>query len=270
LSSHGVRIDTARDRKLVDCVAHPRWLISLSTIWNRREVGRVGLCKNSVIGNEPEERIVIPFLECDDPGKRHIPPHFDRRLRELMRAGVTVEHADDTGTSRFGDHRSRVILCIPRVHDYGPAQLASECQLRGKRATLFLPRRIVVMVVETALSDRHRATSDESLELSDVVSRMESVSVMRMYTRSAPYISRILSRDDRRCASGAEDIPGAASRADADYSLGSAFLRALNYRVAVAGERLVCEVRVGVDEPLDIPIFLGHFLSIQRRVGPAM
>jgi hypothetical protein len=29
-------------------------------------------------------------------------------------------------------------------------------------------------------------------------------------------------------------------------------------------------VRVGVDEPLDIPIFLGHFLSIQRRVGPAM
>jgi hypothetical protein len=29
-------------------------------------------------------------------------------------------------------------------------------------------------------------------------------------------------------------------------------------------------VRVGVDEPLDIPIFLGHFLSIQRRVGPAI
>jgi hypothetical protein len=29
-------------------------------------------------------------------------------------------------------------------------------------------------------------------------------------------------------------------------------------------------VRVAVDEPLDIPIFLGHFRSIQRSVGPAM
>jgi len=93
---------------------------------------------------------------------------------------------------------------------------------------------------------------------------------MRMHACGAPYIPRILTRDSRRCTSGAEDIPGAASRADADYRFGSAFLRALNYRVAVAGERLVGEVRVAVDEPLDIPIFLGHFLSIQRRVGPAM
>jgi hypothetical protein len=29
-------------------------------------------------------------------------------------------------------------------------------------------------------------------------------------------------------------------------------------------------VRVAVDVPFDIPIFLGHFLSIQRSVGPAM
>ena len=48
------------------------------------------------------------------------------------------------------------------------------------------------------------------------------------------------------------------------------FLRALDYRAAVAVERLVGEVCVTVDEPLDIPAFLGHFLSIQRRVGPAM
>ena len=93
---------------------------------------------------------------------------------------------------------------------------------------------------------------------------------MGMHTSGAPHVAGILTCDDGRCASGAEDIPGAASRADADYRFGSAFLRALNYRVAVAGERLVGEVCVAVDEPLDIPIFLGHFLSIQRRVGPAM
>jgi hypothetical protein len=29
-------------------------------------------------------------------------------------------------------------------------------------------------------------------------------------------------------------------------------------------------VRVAVDVPREIPIFLGHFLSIQRSVGPAI
>jgi len=72
-----------------------------------------------------------------------------------MRPCVTVKDTDNASTSRFGDHRARVVLCIPRVHDYWPFQFAGERQLRGKRATLFLPRRIVVMIVETALSDRH-------------------------------------------------------------------------------------------------------------------
>ena len=93
---------------------------------------------------------------------------------------------------------------------------------------------------------------------------------MWMHTGRAPDESRVRQRNVTRCTSGAEDIPGAAAGADADNCFGSIFSCPLNYRVAVAAERLVCEVGVTVDEPLDIPIFLGHFLSIQRRVGPAM
>ena len=70
--------------------------------------------------------------------------------------------------------------------------------------------------------------------------------------------------------SGAEDIPGAASRSDADDCFGPAIAGPGDYIAAVAVERFVCEVRVGVDEPRATLVFLGHFLSIQRRVGPAM
>ena len=126
------------------------------------------------------------------------------------------------------------------------------------------------MIVETALADRDRSVTNEVPDLVDMRSRIESACIVRMHPCSAPDKSAICCCDERRCASGAEDILGAASRADADNRFGSVFLRALDYRVAVAVERLVGEVRVTVDEPLDIPIFLGHFLSIQRRVGPAI
>ena len=91
-----------------------------------------------------------------------------------------------------------------------------------------------------------------------------------MHSGCEPDKTGICGGDSLGCASGAEDIPGAAPRADADDRSGSRFLRVLNYVAAVAVERRVCEVRVAVDVPFEIPVFLGHFLSIQRSVGPAM
>ena len=84
-----------------------------------------------------------------------------------------------------------------------------------------------------------------------------------------PDESGILSSDHRRCTSGAEDIPGAAAGTDAHNGFGSRVPCAINYLAAVTGERFVCEVRVTVDEPFDIPSFSGHCLSIQRSTGPA-
>jgi hypothetical protein len=81
--------------------------------------------------------------------------------------------------------------------------------------------------------------------------------------------SPVFSCDARGCASGAEGILNAASGANADYCLGPVVPCSCDYRAAVAVERRVGEVRVGVDVPREIPIFLGHFRSIQRSVGPA-
>ena len=126
------------------------------------------------------------------------------------------------------------------------------------------------MVVEPAFSDGHCPALRMLTQQLDVTTRIESNRVVWMDAGRIPYISLVLARDDGRRASGAEDIPGAAPRADADDRSGSRFLRALNYVAAVAVERRVCEVRVAVDVPFEIPVFLGHFLSIQRSVGPAM
>lgn len=91
-----------------------------------------------------------------------------------------------------------------------------------------------------------------------------------MHSGCEPDKTGICGGDSLGCASGAEDIPGAAAGADADYRFGPIRSCAIDYVAAVAVERLVGEVRVAVDVPFEIPIFLGHFLSIHRSVGPAM
>jgi len=67
------------------------------------------------------------------------------------------------------------------------------------------------MIVETALSNRDCATGDQLAQLVDVHSRVEPDCIVRMNASAAPDESRILRCDCRRCVSGAEDIPGAAS-----------------------------------------------------------
>ena len=103
-----------------------------------------------------------------------------------------------------------------------------------------------------------------------MLQRIEPDRIMRMNAGRVPDEAFIRFSKRPGCASGAEDVLGAAARADAYDCLGSILFRALDYRVAVAVERRVGEVRVAVDVPFDIPVFLGHCLSIQRSVGPAM
>ena len=103
-----------------------------------------------------------------------------------------------------------------------------------------------------------------------MLKRIECDRIMRMNAGRVPDEAFIRFSKRPGCASGAEDVLGAAARADAYDCLGSVVFRALDYRVAVAVERRVGEVRVAVDVPFDIPVFLGHCLSIQRSVGPAM
>ena len=66
------------------------------------------------------------------------------------------------------------------------------------------------MVVETAFSDCHCSRLHVLTQQLDVTVWVESKRVVRMNTSRIPYIVLVLSRDDGRRASGAEDIPGAA------------------------------------------------------------
>lgn len=186
-----------------------------------------------------------------------------------MRPGIAVHHSHDTRLARFGQHRARIIFRVTSVNDHRAIRLTRHHELLGESPALLDARRVVVVVVEPALAYRYRARLDVLSQVRDVAHRIESARVVGMNSGGVPDESGIPRREDPRRASGAEDIPGAAAGADADDRFGSAFARALDYVAAVAVERLVGEVRVAVDEPFDIPVFLGHFLSIHSSVGPA-
>ena len=93
---------------------------------------------------------------------------------------------------------------------------------------------------------------------------------MRVYPRREPHKSWKRCCDSSGCTSGADDITGAAARADAHDCFSPAVPCAIDYFAAVTFERWVGEVRVAVDEPLDTPSLRGHFLSIQSNTGLAM
>ena len=126
------------------------------------------------------------------------------------------------------------------------------------------------MVVETAFADPDCSIGDKGAKRFDITGCIKPDCIVRMNAGCEPHEAGVAHCDVPRCTSGAEDIPGAAPGADAYDGIGTTLLCSLDYRVAVAVERRVGEVRVGVDVPFDIPALLGHFLSIQSSVGLAM
>jgi hypothetical protein len=189
-----------------------------------------------------------------------VPPRFESRFRQLARAGETVHHSSNSLASGLRHHPPRILLGIPGVDHQGHACLAGKLYVLQKYSSLFLAGGIVVVVVQAALADCNRAIPDKRSDQVSVAHFIESGCVVRVNARSVPYEARIIRRDGMRRASGAEDVPGAASGADADDRFGSAVLRAADYVAAVAVERLVCEVRVTVDERCATEDFFGHFL----------
>ena len=116
------------------------------------------------------------------------------------------------------------------------------------------------MKVEATLPYRDCTSGNVFADALDVARGIEPLRVVRMDSRGVPDESWIGAGHFPRCASGAEDIPGAAAGADADDRFGSTFTRPPDYIAAVAVERFVCEVRVAVDERCATDDFFGHFL----------
>ena len=120
------------------------------------------------------------------------------------------------------------------------------------------------MVIEAALADRDGGTQ-ELAQPRDVAPLVESGCVVRVDSRGRENKARILSRVfgcERRRLQGLSD---------ADDSRRARVAGACDYRVAVAGERRVCEVGMAVDEDgRTPPVLRGHLRSIQRSTGAAM
>ena len=170
-----------------------------------------------------------------------------------------MHHAAHTLAAGVRHKPARVVLGVAGVNDDGKPRFARQAQLREKDRPLLLPRRIIVVVIETALADRDRASPRKLAYHGRVTRIVEAGGIMRMNTGRIPYEARVPQRDGLRRASGAEDVPGAASGADADDRLGPTLSRAADYVAAVAVERFVCEVRVAVDERCATDDFFGHF-----------
>ncbi len=121
-----------------------------------------------------------------------------------------MEHAHNACLARFRNHRARIVFSVASVHDHGLACFTRKRELLGECSSLFLSRRIVVVIVEATFPNRDGSVSNQLAQLVDMRARIEPDGIVRMDARSAPDESPILSRDNRRCASGAEDILGAA------------------------------------------------------------
>jgi hypothetical protein len=149
------------------------------------------------------------------------------------------------------------------VNDNGLVQLGGESDLSGKRRALGFSRRIIVVIVEAALTDRDCAALEEFTKPGNVAPLIECGRVMRMDTRGGEHKTRILGRVFGREGRYLERL------SDADDSLRARIAGAGDYRVAVAGEGRVREVGVAVDEDRRAPALRGHLRSIQRSTGAA-
>lgn len=150
-----------------------------------------------------------------------------------------MQHSGDACAACIRHERPGIVLCVAGVHDYGESGVGGEGQLGCERAPLLVARRVVVMIVEAAFANSHRARFRKRPELGTVHRRMEPARVVRMHPRRVPQEAAVAACQRPAGASGAEDVPGAAAGADADDRVGTALPRALYYVAAVAAERLV-------------------------------
>lgn len=155
------------------------------------------------------------------------------------------------------------------MHDDWLAHLLRQRELFSEGAPLLHSRRIVVMVVEPTFADSNAAGVDNVAQLSRRTRRNEANGIVRMHSGGGVEESRISVCECGCRSRGAKRVICAASRADADDRARPGCSGALDYLVAVAGERRVGEVRVAVDEVWNAVVLRGHLRSIHKSTGLA-
>jgi len=153
-----------------------------------------------------------------------------------------VQDAEDAGSTGVANHGACIVFRVSGVDDYRLVHLISKRNLRRECGALRFARRIVVVIVESALADRHSGLSKQVAQSRKVARGVKRGCVVGMYSggrKDEPgIVRRALGGNHRR----RERLPDAYDRQRARIA------GARDYRVAVAGERRVREVGVAVDE----------------------
>lgn len=97
-----------------------------------------------------------------------------------MRSGEAVQNAFHSRRACFCHHRSRIVFSVTRVNHNRSLQLGSQHQLLRECAPLLEARRIVVVIIESAFSDRDGTAFDQRQKLRYVRCGIESRSVVGM------------------------------------------------------------------------------------------
>lgn len=151
------------------------------------------------------------------------------------------------------------------MDDYGFITLLRQRQLRGEYATLHIPWRMVVMIVQPTFTNGNCPARQKVAKGGNICIGMKGCSVVRVNSSCIKNIPGILFRNLTGCFSLLK------RSADANDCTGARFLSSLDYRAIVACEGGICEVGVAVNEVLvHVAFARGYLRSIHIRIGPAM
>ena len=244
----------------------PGRFVSFPAVRDRGQVGGIGLDQYPVVGNCADDVIPSPVPEGDDTAEGDVPTSVQGDSRQVDATCVAVQHTDHVLPARLAHHGDSVLICIPRVHDDGARMSFREFELHRERAPLLITGRIIVVIIEAALSDSYRPGVEETFECWQILMRIECRSVMRMNPSRKRDKARMRFRNPGRATRLLD------GRTDADYSMGARIAGAGDYGLAVAVEGLVRKVGVAVEEVFHTgPAFLrGYLFSIHSRTGPAI
>ncbi len=147
---------------------------------NGGEIRGVGLDEDAIVRNRADDVVSRPIPESYNSTERHIPAGFESGLREREAAGVAVEDSAYAFPSRFANHCVGVVGGVACVDYYRKIEPFGDLELRSECAALEIARRVVVVVIEAALSDGDGAGLQQVLQRRDVGTRVERGGVMRM------------------------------------------------------------------------------------------
>src|SRR6266853_6485765 len=109
-----------------------------------------------------------------------------------MRACVAVHDSQNAGGSSVANEGAGVIFRISRVDDDRLAHVGSERNLSRERGALGFAWRIVVMIVESALADRHSRTAKQLAQFRNIAGRVECGRVVGMNSGGGKHEPRVV------------------------------------------------------------------------------